>query len=113
MSKLVINENQYNKLSKMLISEGDYTLILNDIRNNLDRNYKKVSAVVKNTIDYNNKAMIEVVVDGSLITPKQLLNYLIEKYGDFCGEPFLKQVISDWFNNSFNDGLLSKNIKIK
>ena len=52
--KIIITESQYNNLRKALIIEGDYHIILNNILEDLDKNYERVTAVVNDYNDYNN-----------------------------------------------------------
>lgn len=110
--KIIITELQYNKLLS-LINENDFHIILGDVVDDLNKNYKAVKAVVKGYHDYNEEPRIKVVVDGSVISDLDLLNYMKYKYHAVCGENFLKQVIDDWYHGRIKDGMLSKNITLK
>ena len=111
--KIVITESQYNRLFKPLVKESDYHIILDNIINDLNKNYETVTAVVKDYHDYNEQPRIKVKVDGSVINAKDLLEYFKYKYHGVCSEEFLKQVIDDWYHNKIKDGVLSKNITLK
>lgn len=111
--KLIITESQYNRLFKKSLNESDYDIILDRVLSDLNKNYEKVSAVVKGYHDYNEKPMIKVKVDGSVITPRALLEYLKYSYHSVCSSEFLRQVINDWYNDNIVDGNLSKNTPIK
>jgi hypothetical protein len=111
--KLIINERQNDYLIKNLIKENDYTYIIEILLDELNKNYKKNSAVVKGDFDYYNSDVILVKFDNTVTTPKKLLGYLYLKYGNICSKEFIKQVISDWFYNKINNGVLSKNIPLK
>lgn len=113
MKKLIITETQY-KVLKNLLSEGDYHIVLDKVVEDLNKNYKKVTAVINNNNrDYIEEPRFEVKVDKSVISAKELLEYFKFKYHESCGEEFLKQVIDDWYHNRIKDGLLSKNITLK
>ena len=112
MKKLIITETQYKTL-KNLLSEGDYHIVLNKVVEDLNKNYKKVTAVVNNNRDYVEESRFEVKADESVISAKGLLEYFKFKYHESCGEEFLKQVIDDWYHDRIKDGLLSKNITLK
>lgn len=110
--KIIITESQYNKLLSF-INESDFHIILNNVLDDLNTNYKPVKAVVKNYHDYNEEPRIKVMVDDSVISDLDLLNYMKYKYHALCGENFLKQVIDDWYHGRIKDGMLSKNITLK
>jgi hypothetical protein len=111
--KLIITEQQYNRIFAHIISEGDYDVILGRVLDDLNKNYEKVSAVVKGYHDYNESPMIRVKVDDSIIKPNDLLEYLKYSYHGVCGDEFLKQVIDDWYHNRVVDGNLTKNVQLK
>ena len=110
--KIIITETQYNKLLSF-INEGDFHIILGDVIDDLNKNYEPVNAVVKDYHDYKEEARIKVMVDDSVISSLDLLNYMKYKYHAICGENFLKQVIDDWYHGRVKDGMLSKNITLK
>lgn len=110
--KLIITESQYNRIFKNMINEGDYEIILDRVLSDLNKNYEKVNAVVKDYHDYRETPMIKVKVDGAVITPKNLLEYLKYSYHGVCGEEFLKQVVDDWYYDKIKDGNLSKNVSL-
>lgn len=111
-TKIIITESQYNRLIKPMLNESVLSIVLDDIISDLDKNYDRVTATIKGYRDYQNKPRIKVLVDGSIITAQQLLNYLKGKYKDKCGEDFLKQVIDDWYHENIKNGMLSKNITL-
>lgn len=113
IKKIIITESQYNNIIKPMIKEGAYHVVLDDVLNDLNTNYEKVTAVVKDYHDYNEKLRFKVKADDSIITAKDLLDYFKYKYHGVCGENFLKQVIDDWYHNKIKDGTLSKNITLK
>lgn len=112
-NKIIITESQYTALVNRLISEGDFHIILNTVLDDLKNNYECVNAVVKDYHDYVEEPRFKVLVDGNIITPIDLLNYLKYKYHGICGETFLKQVIDDWYHDRIKNGMLSKNITLK
>lgn len=113
IKKLIITESQYNRIIKSFINESDYHVILDNVIDDLNKNYESVTAVIKDYHDYNEESRIKVKVDNSVISPKDLLEYFKYKYHGVCGENFLKQVIDDWYHGRVKNGMLSKNITLK
>lgn len=113
IKKIIITESQYNKIIKPLIKEGDYHVVLDEVLDNLNNNYEKVTAIVKDYHDYNEQPRFKVKADDTIINAKDLLDYFKYTYHGICGEEFLKQVIDDWYRDDIKDGMLSKNITLK
>jgi hypothetical protein len=113
IKKIIITESQYNKIIKPLIKEGDYHVVLDEVLDNLNNNYEKVTAIVKDYHDYNEQPRFKVKADDTIINAKDLLDYFKYTYHGICGEEFLKQVIDDWYRDEIKDGMLSKNITLK
>ena len=113
IKKIIITESQYNKIIKPLIKEGDYHVVLDEVLDNLNNNYEKVTAIVKDYHDYNEQHRFKVIADDTIINAKDLLDYFKYTYHGICGEEFLKQVIDDWYRDEIKDGMLSKNITLK
>lgn len=111
--KIIITESQYNRLFKPLLKESHFNIVLDNVLADLDKNYEKVTAVVQDYHDYNEKPRFKVKVDDSLVDAKELLEYLKYKYHEVCGEDFLKQVIDDWYHGKIDGGHLSKNVTLK
>ena len=109
MKKLIISERQYKMLTK-LINENSKEVIIGRVLDDLNRNYKKTVETYRDGNDYKERKMFEVVVDGELITPRDLLDYIIDKYT--LGEKFAKQFLNDWCNDSIVDNNISKNISL-
>jgi hypothetical protein len=112
VNKIIITESQYNRLFKHRLKENLFDIVLNELLSDLNKNYEKVTAIVNDYHDYNEKPRFKVKVDGNVITAKELLEYMKYKYHEKCGENFIKQVIDDWFNDKIKDGFLSKNITL-
>jgi len=113
IKKIIITESQYNKIIKPLIKEGDYHIVLDEVLDNLNKNYEMVTAIVKDYHDYNEQPRFKVKADDSIIEAKDILDYFKYSYHGVCGEEFLKQVIDDWYHGRIKDGMLSKNITLK
>lgn len=111
-TKLIITESQYNRVIKPLLNESILSNILDEVVTDLDKNYERVTATIKDNHDYVNKPRFKVIVDDSVITAKDLLDYMKYKYHDKCGEDFLKQAIDDWYHDKIKNGMLSKNITL-
>jgi hypothetical protein len=113
INKIIITESQYNRLFKPLLKESHFNTVLGNVLEDLDKNYEKATAIVKDYRDYHEKPRFKVKVDDSLIDAKELLEYLKYKYHEVCGSDFLKQVIDDWYHGKIDNGYLSKNITLK
>lgn len=82
------------------------------MKKELDSNYEISSNYSRKGGEYQNVPMIKVKVDGELITPKDLFDYLQSKYKS--GDAFIKQVIKDWVDGTISDDYqLSKNVALK
>jgi hypothetical protein len=106
--KLIISESQYKRLNKFLFENTRYATMVNTITDDLNRNYNKVIETYRENGEYKQRKSFEIIVDGQIISPKNLLEYLRKKYE--VGEGFLKQLLEDWCNNKIKDGFLSKSI---
>jgi hypothetical protein len=106
--KLIISENQYKKLKKFLFENTRHAAMVNTIIIDLNKNYNKVIETYRDGDEYKQRKSFEIIVDGRIITPRGLLEYLRKKYD--VGEGFLMQLLEDWCNNKIKDGFLSKNI---
>ena len=51
-TKLIITESQYNRLIKPLLNESLIAMVLDEIVSDLDKNYERVTATIKNNHDY-------------------------------------------------------------
>jgi hypothetical protein len=111
-TKLIITESQYNRLIKPLLNESLIAMVLDEIVSDLDKNYERVTATIKNNHDYVDKPRFKVLVHGGIITAKELLDYMKYKYHDKCGEDFLIQTIDDWYYKKIKNSMLSKNITL-
>lgn len=106
--KLIISERQYNKLTKFINESNDYENMVNDIVEHLEMNYKKAIEKYRDGNEYKQRKVFEIKADGDLISPKDLVIYLKNKYK--VGEGFLKQLLDDWCDDKIKDGKLSKNV---
>lgn len=106
--KLIITETQLKNLS-IYLTENTHSNLVKQMKTELDANYEPISKFVRAGGEYYEKPMITVKVDGEIITPKDLYNYIKNKYD--VGVEFIKQVISDWiFGRISDDYRLSKNV---
>jgi len=113
MSKrLIITESQLTRL-KNRIQEGEVlTRMVGRIKKDLDMNYEPTLGVIRKGGEYSEEPMIKVKVDGEMITPKALYDYLQFKYK--MGDDFIKQVIKDWVFGKIDDtNTLSKNVTLR
>lgn len=92
----------------MLTEATKYNAVVNEIADELTRNYRKAIETYRDGNEYKQRKVFEIIFDGQLITPEKLLEYFKLKYNH--GDKFLKQVIQDWCDDKIQDGFLSKNI---
>lgn len=109
--KLIITENQLKMLTSVLSEGNHYNNVVNRIAEDLTKNYRKAVEHYRDGNEYRTRDVFEIIIDGQLISPENLLEYLKLKYN--YGENFLKQVIQDWCDDNIKDGFLSKNIGLK
>jgi len=105
--KLIISEEQYKALEQV-VNESVHTDKVGKIVADLDKNYKKALETYRVGNEYKQRKVFEIIVDGELISPKDLLTYLKEKYDS--SEDFLKQLLNDWCDGTIKDGSLSKSV---
>ena len=109
--RIIITESQSNRLKQYLNETSIHGNIVKQIKDELDNNYVPVGQYVRQGGEYFDKPMIKIKVDGELITPKSLYEYLQYKYK--VGDEFIKQLIKDWMFNKINDDYsLSKNVPL-
>lgn len=109
--KIIITEAQLNRLETNLFENVVHTSMVKRIKNELDKDYRVIERIFHENNEYFTAPMIEVIVDGQVITPKTLCEYLTKKYN--LNEEFIKQVIKDWASGDIGeDYSLSKNIEL-
>lgn len=106
--KMIITERQLEVLRKHLNENTVYENMVETMVKDLTMNYKPMVAAIREDGEYHDVPMFEVIVDGNQITPKELYEYLKEKYG--TGEEFTQQVIRDWAFGTLKGNQLSKNV---
>lgn len=107
-TKMIITERQLKVIKKHLNENTVYESMIETIVKDLSLNYKPMVAAIREDGEYHNLPMFEVIIDGNQISPKDLYEYLKEKYN--VGEAFTKQVIIDWAFGSLKGNQLSKNV---
>lgn len=108
--KLIISEEQYIKLTEFINETNVYENKIEDIVKHLEMNYKKAIEKYRDGNDYKQRKVFEIIADGDIISPKDLLIYLKSKFK--VGDEFLKQLLDDWCDNKIKDGRLSKNVAL-
>lgn len=108
---IIITETQLERL-KNFIQEGIvYTKMVERIKKDLDLNYEPSIGVMREGGEYFEEPMVKIKIDGEMITPKALYEYLKYKYK--MGDDFTKQIIRDWMFGKINkDNRLSKNVPL-
>lgn len=107
--KIIITESQFNRLKAKLNESSGYSVVVKQMKEDLDKNYTPIEKYVREGGEYFEKPMIQVNADKEVISPKSLFEYLAYKYK--LGEEFTKQVIRDWMSGSISDDfMLSKNV---
>jgi hypothetical protein len=109
--KIIITESQMNRLSVNLVEDSAHSVMVKQMKEELDSNYEPVAKFVREGGEYFEKPMITVKADNEVITPKSLYEYMKYKYK--VNDEFIKQVISDWMFNKITDNYgLSKNVSL-
>lgn len=110
-TRLIIRESQLEYLKKTIQESLVYSRMVERIKKDLDLNYAASIGVVREGGEYFEKPMIKILIDGEMITPKALYEYLKFKYK--MGDDFTKQIIQDWvFGKITDDYRLSKNVAL-
>lgn len=100
-----------NRLSVNLVEDSAHSVMVKQMKEELDSNYEPVAKFVREGGEYFEKPMITVKADNEVITPKSLYEYMKYKYK--VNDEFIKQVISDWMFNKITDNYgLSKNVSL-
>lgn len=108
--RLIITESQLNRLKSML-NETAHSSLVKRMKEELDKNYTPIEKFVREGGEYYEKPMVMVKADEEMITPKDLYEYMKNKYK--VGDVFTKQVIKDWmFGKITDDYRLSKNVAL-
>lgn len=108
---IIITETQLKRLKNNIREGVVYTRMVERIKKDLDLNYEPSIGVMREGGEYFEEPMVKIKVDGEMITPKALYEYLKFKYK--MGDDFTKQVIRDWmFGKITNDNRLSKNVAL-
>ena len=111
MKKIIITEGQLGRLKTRLNEESLQSMVVRQMKEDLDMNYSPISKFMREGGEYYETPMIEIKVDGEVISPKSLYEYMKYKYK--MGEEFTKQVIRDWmFGKISDDYMLSKNVSM-
>tara|TARA_R110000772_G_scaffold17946_1_gene49754 strand:+ start:9034 stop:9366 length:333 start_codon:yes stop_codon:yes gene_type:complete len=105
--KLIISEEQYKALDQV-VNESAHTDKVGEIVADLNKNYKKALETYRAGNEYKQRKVFEIIADGELISPKDLLTYLKEKYNS--SDDFLKQLLNDWCDGAIKDDSLSKSV---
>ena len=105
---MIITERQLEVLKNHLNENSVYENMVETMVKDLNTNYKPMVAAIREDGEYHDVPMFEVIVDGNEITPKELYEYMKEKYK--TSEAFTQQVIKDWAFGTLKGNQLSKNV---
>lgn len=108
--KLIITERQHELIKKVILESTYHEKMVETIKNDLDMNYEAMSAIMREGGEYFEKPMIKIKVDGEMISPRALYEYLKYKYK--LGDDFIQQVIRDWAFGVIDDNRLTKNVAL-
>lgn len=110
-TKLIITESQFSVLKDYISESTAHSTIVKQMKKELDANYKPISKFVREGGEYSEQPMIQINADEEAITPKDLYEYMKNKYS--VGSDFIKQVIRDWVDGKITkDYRLSKNVSL-
>jgi len=106
-----ITETQVKRLKRTLQESVLHGKMVERLAKDLDMNYEPSIGVMREGGEYYEEPMVKIKIDGEMITPKALYEYLKFKYK--LGGDFTKQVIKDWmFGKITSDNGLSKNVPL-
>lgn len=108
--KLIITENQLLLINNILKEDSNHTItMVKMVADYLSKYYSKSSGTYKDNGTYHNTPMLTNKIDDELISPKNLLRHLKEKFK--LSPEFLGQVLRDWYDGKLDNGfLLSQNV---
>jgi len=111
-TKLIITESQYQKVKTVLAENTMHARMVKEMKDFLDANYTPTEKYVREGGEYFGKTMFKVNADEELISPKQLYEYMLYKFG--LSEAFTQQVIKDWVSGKIGeDYMLSKHVPMR
>ena len=107
--KIIITEEQLAIIAKVINEDAVHASLVKQVGDYLKKYYKPSFGTFKDKGVYDNEPMIQNKIDDELITPKNLLRHLIEKFK--LDPDFLAQIIRDWYDGKIDSKyLLSQNI---
>lgn len=109
MKKIIITEAQLGVLTN-LIESSVRDNIVSKLKKELDSFYSRTVGTVKKGGEYFDEPMIQNEVNGEMITPKALYDYMCYKHKGLNKE-FIETVIRDWYDGIKGNNL-SKNVKM-
>ena len=111
-NKLIISESQFYRLKLNLKENSPHSVMVEQIKNELDSNYEIVEKFIQNDIDYTSKIMFKIKVSEEIIDVNDLITYMVDKHN--VSEGFMEQLIKDWVDNKISsDNQLSKNVLLR
>jgi hypothetical protein len=105
MVRIKITEAQYENLNNTLLESKSQTFIIKQLKEFLDKSYEPTMSLVRHGGEYFESPMLKVKIDGEMITPKALYEYLVYKFK--LNKDFIKQVIIDWINGDIKNDMLT------
>jgi hypothetical protein len=112
--RLIITENQLIRLKAKLVESASVPIVVEKIKNELNRNYTPITKYIRKGGEYFEQPMIMIKADEEAITGKQAMDWLKSKLNYDSGkDAIIKQTIIDWVDGKIgDDNSLSKNIAI-
>lgn len=108
-NKLIITEEQLAMIANVIKEDAIHKSLIKQVGDYLTKYYTPSFGTYKEKGVYNNEPMIQNKIDEELITPKNLLKHLIDKFK--LDQEFLSQIIRDWYDGKLDSNyLLSQNI---
>ena len=103
--KIKINERQLSLITRLIKEDSiNNRRIIEPIVKYLDTYYEPSKGTYKESGEYHDTPMILNKVDGELITPKNLLRHLKDKFE--LGGEFLGQIIRDWYDGKLDGNFM-------
>jgi hypothetical protein len=109
-NKLIITEEQLALIAKVIKEDAVASSIKNQVSDYLKKYYTPSFGTYKDKGVYNNEPMFQNKVDDELITPKNLLLHLIDKFN--FDEKFLSTMIRHFYDNNLDNKIVMSQVTL-
>lgn len=99
--KLIVTERQLALITKEINETNSNVRLRNKIQDFLESDYEPSGGVKKIANEFYNTALIKKKLDGELITPEALADYLSKKFDGLKRKDIIDS-IEGWFYDDYN-----------